>query len=90
MCGSLAVVALICGLPAGAQISQGCVGINYVGADSGNPFVAELVMASTIATPAGAPKITMMTEAVARDSQGRIRFEKHGIAQPPDDRKHAP
>jgi hypothetical protein len=87
MCGSLAVVALICGLPAGAQISQGCLGINYVGADSGNPFVAELVMTSTMATPAGAPKITVMTEAVARDSQGRIRFEKHGIAQPPDDRK---
>jgi hypothetical protein len=85
--GVLTALALLCGLPAQAQITKGCSGINYVGADSNNPFTADYVTTSTMATPAGAPKTMVLRENVARDSQGRIRFEKHGVGPLPDDRK---
>jgi len=87
ICGALTVVVLQCGMPTHAQTTKGCSGINYVGADSSNPFTAEHVTTSTMATPAGMPKTTVVRENVARDSKGRIRFEKHGVRQPPDDRK---
>jgi hypothetical protein len=87
MGSSLAAVALIYGAAARAQTSTGCVGVGYAGADSSNPFTAESVMTSMMPAEAGSPKISVMTEDVARDSQGRIRIEKHGVAQPPDDRK---
>lgn len=87
MCGSLAPMALLCGAPACAQETKGCTGIGYVGTDSRNPFTAEYVTTSSMASTAGAPKTSVMKEDVARDSEGRIRIEKHGVAQPPDDRK---
>ncbi|HEV1992775.1 MAG TPA: hypothetical protein VGR03_00425 [Candidatus Acidoferrum sp.] len=87
MCVALTAEVLICGLSAQAQVTKGCSEINYVGADSSNPFTAEYVTTSTMPTPAGVPKTMVLRENVARDSQGRIRFEKHGVAQPPDDRK---
>jgi hypothetical protein len=74
-------------VPAHAQIRKGCIGINYVGADSSNPFTAEYRTTSTMPSPAGVPKTIVQREDVARDSQGRIRFERHGVARPPDDRK---
>jgi hypothetical protein len=87
MCASLAPGALLCGLPAGAQGQTGCAGVGYVGPDSGNPFSAEYVETSTMPTPAGVMKITVTRDEVTRDSQARIRIEKHNVAQPPDDRK---
>jgi len=84
---SLAAAVLSCGLPAQAQLTKGCSGINYLGADTSNPFTAERVVTSTIPDPTGAPKMMVSREIVARDSLGRIRFEKHGVAQPRDDRK---
>jgi hypothetical protein len=87
MCGSLALMALLCGAPACAQETKGCTGIGYVGTDSRNPFTAEYVTTSSMASTAGAPKTSVMKEDVARDSEGRIRIERHGVAQPPDDRK---
>jgi len=87
MCGSLAALALLGGAPARAQATKGCTGIGYVGTDSSNPFTAEYVTTSSMVSAAGAPKTSVMKEDVARDSEGRIRIEKHGVAQPPDDRK---
>jgi len=87
MYGSLAALALLGGAPARAQAPRGCAGIGYVGADSSNPFTAEYVTTSSMVSTAGAPKTSVMKEDVARDSEGRIRIEKHGVAQPPDDRK---
>jgi len=86
MCGLLAAV-LICGLPVRPQITKGCAGINYASADSSNPFTAEYVTTSTVPAAAGAPKISVTREDVARDSEGCIRIERHGVTQPPDDRK---
>jgi hypothetical protein len=83
----LTAVVLIFGLPAHAQITKGCSGINYLGADSSNPFTAEYVTTSTGPASSGPPKTIVRRENVARDSKGRIRFEKHGVSQPPDDRK---
>jgi hypothetical protein len=85
--GVLTALALLFGMPTQAQIRKGCGGINYVGADFSNPFTAEFVTTSTIPSSAAVPKTTVLRENIARDSQGRIRFEKHGVAQPPDDRK---
>jgi hypothetical protein len=87
MCVSLAAVTLLGGAPARAQVTKGCAGVGYVGPDSSNPFTAEYVMTSTMPAAAGVPKISVTREDVARDSQGRIRIEKHGVAQPPDNRK---
>jgi hypothetical protein len=87
MCGSLVAISLLCGLAARAQAPKGCMGPGYAGAASSNPFTAKYVMTGKTPSGAGAPKISVMEEEVARDSQGRIRIEKHGIAQPPDDRK---
>lgn len=82
----LAVLTFMCGLPTYSQTGKGCIGINYVGADTANPFTAEYRTTST-STEAGVPKTVIQQEKVARDSRGRIRFEKHGIRQPPDGRK---
>jgi hypothetical protein len=85
--GALTTVVFTCGLPAHAQVTKGCSGIGYLGADSSNPFIAEYVTTSTTPASLGVPKMIVRRENVARDSRGRIRFEKHGVAQPPDDRK---
>jgi hypothetical protein len=83
----LNAIVLICGSPAHAQITKGCSRINYLGADSSNPFTAEYVTTSTMPASSGPQKTIVLRENVARDSKGRIRFEKHGVSQPPDDRK---
>ena len=85
--GALAALLFIWGLPAHAQLKKGCSGIDYLGADSGNPFTAESVTTATAPATVGAPKTTAFRENIARDSHGRIRIEKHGVSQPPDDRK---
>jgi len=85
--GALTTILFTCGFPAHAQLTKGCLGMGYLGTDSSNPFTAEYVTTSTMASSSGAPKTIVLKENVARDSQGRIRFEKHGVAQPPDDRK---
>ena len=85
--GVMATLALVCTAPVNAQIRKGCNGINYVGGDSSNPFTAEYVTTSTTPGPAGVPKTIVLREDVARDSQGRIRFEKHGVTRLRDDRK---
>jgi hypothetical protein len=74
-------------LPARAQFKKGCAGINYIGSNASNPFTAEFVITSTMPVSSGEPRIIVRRESVARDSQGRIRFEQHAVAQPPDDRK---
>ena len=85
--GALTTVLLLCGSSAHAQMTKGCSGINYLGADSSNPFTADYVTTSTTPSSSGIPKTSVQRENVARDSQGRIRFEKHRVSQPPDDRK---
>jgi hypothetical protein len=85
--GVMATLALVCTAPAHAQIRKGCNGINYVGGDSSNPFTAEYVTTSTTPNPAGVPKTSVLREDVARDSQGRIRFEKHGVTRLRDERR---
>jgi hypothetical protein len=87
MCGSLAALALLGGTPARAQVPQACTGVADVSADSSNPLTAEYVTTSAMASAAGPPKTSVKKEDVARNSEGRIRIEKHGVAQPPDDRK---
>ena len=84
---TLTAIVLLFGLPTYAQLKKGCSGIDYLGADSGNPFTAESVTTATAPATVGAPKTTAFRENIARDSHGRIRIEKHGVSQPPDDRK---
>ncbi len=86
-CGALLAVALIHGSPTRAQLPPGCTGIGYVGPDTSNPFTAEYITTTLMATPSGPREVILTKEKVARDSRGRIRIERHGVAQPPDDRK---
>jgi hypothetical protein len=79
-------MALFSSLPTPAQTPLGCA-LNYVGADLRNPFTAEYVTNSTTPDSDGRLKSVVMKENVARDSQSRIRFEKHGVGAPADDRK---
>jgi len=81
--GALTTVLLLCGSSAHARMTKGCSGINYLGADSSNPFTADYVTTSTTPSSSGIPKTSVQRENVARDSQGRIRFEKHRVSQPP-------
>ena len=85
--GAFAALVCLSVLPVQAQIKKGCSGINYVGADASNPFTAELVTTSTVFDLSGARTTTLMKEFVARDSRGRIRFEKHGVTHTRDNRE---
>jgi len=85
--GALNVMLFMCAWPAHAQVMKGCSGIGYLGADSSNSFIAEYVTTITMPSFLGVPKTSVQRENVARDSQGRMRFEKHGVARPPDDRE---
>jgi hypothetical protein len=84
---ALTAIILLCGSAARAQTAKRCIAMNFIGADSNNPFTAERVTTSTMPTPSGAPKMMVLRELIARDSQGRLRFERRGVAQPPSDRK---
>jgi len=50
--------------------------IDLVGIELGNPFVARRVSRSIFKSMAGADRINEIEDDVARDSQGRIRFEQ--------------
>jgi len=63
--------------PPADQRSRQCGGMNYVGGATANPFSAKHVTKSTAVLPDGTRKPTEFVELVARDSDGRIRFEKH-------------
>lgn len=68
-----------------AQCSDDTIGINYVGTEAGKPFVAERSGTTITHQADGTDKITIgITELVARDGTGRIRFEKHGPPRPDD------
>jgi hypothetical protein len=61
--------------------------LSYVGADTFNPFTAESVVTDTLPSSSTEEKSVVFTESVARDSKGRIRFEKPTIGRPADDSK---
>src|ERR1700733_12401930 len=56
-----------------------CGGINYVAALPANPFTAKHIAIATTILPDGTKKLTELVEFVARDRDGRIRFEKQGF-----------
>lgn len=64
-----------------AQIARGCSAnvsaIDYVGVALGNPFSAQRVTSSFMTSSDGSRKTMDLVEDVARDSSGRIRFQKH-------------
>jgi len=60
-------------------------GLNYVGGQTANPFTAKHTTKATTILPDGTRKLTEMVEFAARDSDGRIRFEKHGVFRPAGD-----
>jgi hypothetical protein len=73
--------------PAPDQRSRLCGAINYAGTQTANPFTATHTTKSTTTLPDGTKQLTEFVEFVARDSDGRIRFEKHGVSRPADDEK---
>ena len=71
--------------PAPDQRPRQCAGINYVGGQTANPFTAKHTTKATTILPDGTKQLTELVELVARDSDGRIRFEKHGGFRPAGD-----
>ena len=71
--------------PAPDQRPRQCAGINYVGGQAANPFTAKHTTKATTILPDGTKQLTELVELVARDSDGRIRFEKHGGFRPAGD-----
>ena len=71
--------------PAAEQRPHRCGGINYVAALPANPFSATRTTKATTTLPDGTKQLTKFVEFVARDSDGRIRFEKHGGLRPAGD-----
>jgi hypothetical protein len=73
--GVLIALDLLSGSPSPAQIPRGCTGLEYIGADSNNPFTAEYLTTDETPMTDGAMKITVSRQSVARDGKGRIRLE---------------
>lgn len=71
--------------PTQDQRPRPCGAINYVGTQTANPFTATHTTKSTTILPDGNKQLTEFVEFVARDSDGRIRFEKHGVFRPAGD-----
>lgn len=65
--------------PVPEQRPHRCGGINYVAALPANPFTAKHTTTATTILPDGTKQLTELVEFVARDSDGRIRFEKQGF-----------
>lgn len=57
--------------------TKSCGGFGYIGGELHNPFTAERVHESVTHTADGKEKTTEFIEFVARDNEGRIRFEKN-------------
>jgi hypothetical protein len=61
-----------------------CNAINYVGGQAANPFTARRVTKGTTISPEGIQKPFERVELAARDSAGRIRFERNGFVLTPE------
>lgn len=89
--GALTAFALLLAFPARAQTRKGCgeiiSGMDSIGSEPSNPFTAEWVTTDTMISATGEKRTRITTEDVARDSDGRIRIEKHGVATPPNNAK---
>jgi hypothetical protein len=75
-----APVVFVLGLAAtaSAQTSRPCGPVNYVGVELSKPFTGQWVTKSVFTAADGREESLEMTELIARDSQGRVRFEKSG------------
>jgi hypothetical protein len=62
------------------------VGGAVVATESKNPFIAELSISIMGRSADGQPKATIRTELVARDSAGRVRFERHKVYESATDK----
>jgi hypothetical protein len=71
--------------PAPDQRPRQCGGNIYIGGQTANPFTAKRITKATTILPDGTKQLTELVELVARDSDGRIRFEKHGGFRPAGD-----
>jgi hypothetical protein len=67
------------------QHQQQCAGNIYVGGQPANPFSAKRTTKATTILPDGTKQLTERVEYIARDSDGRLRFEKHGGYRPAGD-----
>jgi len=71
-------VAIAAGLTLSTYAQSGRTGglVQYVGVELGSPFTAQWVTTSAVTGTDGRERTSQMVETAARDSSGRIRFEK--------------
>src|SRR5258708_29519649 len=65
-------------------VGVGCAMLKFVGVERGKPFIAQRMVTFVGRNPEGTNKPVEWIELIARDNQGRIRFEQHGNFKPPD------
>src|ERR1700721_920808 len=71
--------------PAPDQRPRQCGGNIYIRGQTANPFTAKRTTKAPTIFPDGTKQLTELVEFLARDSDGRIRLEKHGGFQPAGD-----
>jgi hypothetical protein len=73
----LVAPALLAQTAAPDQTTGGCLATDWIGVMPNNPFTARRVSKSIMKSPNGTEKTMDTIEKIARDRDGRIRFEKH-------------
>src|ERR1700720_246245 len=68
---------------AASQSPKGCIGINYLGAEPGKPFSAQIITSGKSRTDTGEskPDASLVANFVARDRDGRIRDERSPVKE---------
>lgn len=86
----LGALGLASGTTASGQTSRPCGAVNYVGVELSKPFTGRWVTKSVFTAADGREESLEMTELIARDSRGRVRFEKSvGFMRPRGEREAA-
>jgi hypothetical protein len=71
-------------------VGVGCGMFRFVGVERAKPFIAQRIVTSVGHNLDGASNTVNWIEIIARDSQGRIRFEQRSPFKPPNWRDGAP
>src|SRR5258706_341706 len=73
----LVAPALLAQTAAPVKTTGSCLATDWIGVMPNNPFTAQRVSKSLMKSPNGTEKTMETIEKIARDRDGRIRFEKH-------------
>jgi hypothetical protein len=82
--GTFSKAYIFIGRVALAQTGGACLAVNNIGVQLNNPFTADWVIDSVFTSRDGRKQPMEMDEPIARDSAGKLRFEKDGFRPIPN------